>query len=283
MQGDWHTAVADFIGAMEMEGVKATEPIAQRLSSGELIRFHCDGDGKGRQNGWAILHLDERPAGAFGNYRLGLSRKWRVDRDLSLTPEERRRLQQEWATAKAKRHEERERSEAEAARDARDLWNGGEPVAFDHPYLARKRLDPTLFRQRGNRLLIPMYDGGGRLWNLQRIAGDGTKRFLRGGRTDGLFYLMGDLTQRGETMCIGEGVATMAAVCRSSGFPCVAAFSAKNIGAVARLWNSARPDLNFIICGDDDDHLEKNIGREAAEAAAYEVGGKFALPLGRAA
>src|SRR3546814_13548795 len=75
--------------------------------SGELIRFRCDGDGHGRQNGWAILYLDQRPAGAFGNYRLGISRKWRVDRDLSLTPAERQALQREWATAKQRRAEER--------------------------------------------------------------------------------------------------------------------------------------------------------------------------------
>lgn len=283
MAGEWQSAVADFIGAMEMEGVKPTEPIAQRLASGELIRFHSDGDGKGRQNGWAILYLDDRPAGAFGNYRLGISRKWRVDRDLSLSPEEKRKLQEEWAAAKTKRQEERERSEAEAARDARDMWKSAAPVSLQHPYLVRKRLDPFLFRENEGRLLVPMYDGSGALWNLQRIAADGSKRFLRGGRTDGLFFLMGDMSRKGETVCIGEGVATMAAVCRSSGYPCIAAFSAKNLGAVARLWNSARPDLHFIICGDDDSHLPKNIGREVAEAAAHEIGAKVAFPLGRAA
>src|SRR3546814_21198591 len=87
---------------MELEGVKALEPIAARIASGELIRFRCDGDGRGRQNGWAILYLDQRPAGAFGNYRLGISRKWRVDRDLSLTPAERQALQREWAPADRK-------------------------------------------------------------------------------------------------------------------------------------------------------------------------------------
>ena len=54
-----HEAIADFVHAMELEGVKPIEPVAQRLSSGELIRFRCDGDGKGRQNGWAILYVDE--------------------------------------------------------------------------------------------------------------------------------------------------------------------------------------------------------------------------------
>ncbi|QHD70404.1 hypothetical protein GS397_14895 [Sphingobium yanoikuyae] len=278
MTGDWHTAVADFIGAMELEGVKPAEPIAQRLAGGELIRFHCDGDGKGRQNGWAILYLDDRPAGAFGNYRLGISRKWHVDRDLSLSPEEKRRLQQEWAEAKAKRQEERERSEAEAARDAQEMWRSAADASPDHPYLVKKRMDARPFRQAGAKLLVPMYDGAGIMWNIQRIDGDGTKRFLRGGRTDGLFFLIGQFARYGETACIGEGVATMAAVHRSTGYPSIVAFSAKNIGAVARLWNAARPDLNYIICGDDDDHLPRNIGREAGEAAAYEIGARFALP-----
>lgn len=282
-------AVADFIHAMECEGVKATEPIAQRLTSGDLIRFRCEGDGKGRQNGWAILYLDEKPAGAFGNYRLGLSRKWRVDRDLSLSPEERRRLSAEWAEAKQRRMEERERCELEAAREAVDMWARGIAPSAEHAYLAAKRLDPAPLREFDGRLIIPMVDGLGKLWNLQRIAADGTKRFLRGGRTDGLFNIIGKFSHRGETCCIGEGYATMAAVHRASGHPCIAAFSTKNMAAVARLWNEARPDLHFVICADDDPHLiddpniRKNLGLVTAKAVAEEIGAKVAIPTGRAA
>src|SRR3546814_16060915 len=108
--------------------------------SGELIRFRCDGDGHGRQNGWAILYLDQRPAGAFGNYRLGISRKWRVDRDLSLTPAERQALQREWATAKQRRAEERARSEAEAAKDAAEMWAAAGPARADHARTAARRV-----------------------------------------------------------------------------------------------------------------------------------------------
>lgn len=276
-------AIAEFIHAMELEGVKAVEPIATRLTSGDLIRFRCEGDGKGRQNGWAILYLDERPAGAFGNYRLGVSRKWRVDRDLSLSPEERRQLSEEWAQAKQRRTDERERCEAEAAVEALEMWAAATSASDFHPYATAKRIDTTPLRELDGRLLIPMIDGAGKLWNLQRIAGDGTKRFLRGGRTDGLFCVIGEFTHRGESCCIGEGYATMAAVHRASGYPCIAAFSAKNMAAVARLWNDARPDLHFIICADDDSHLERNIGREAALAVAEEIGAKVALPTGRAA
>jgi len=277
-------AILDFLRAMELEGVKPVEPIAQRLTSGDLIRFRCDGDGRGRLNGWAILYLDERPAGAFGNYRLGVDRKWKMGDDhRALTPEERLALNREWAAAKAKRQEERDRSESEAAIEAAEMWANARAASAAHGYVAKKGLDASILKQAGDKLLIPMFDGTGKLWNLQRIAPDGTKRFLRGGRTDGLFAIIGEFTRAGETACVGEGYATMAAVHQASGYPCVVAFSAKNIGPVARLWNDARPDLDFIICADDDSHLERNVGMEAAIAAAEAIGAKVARPLGRAA
>lgn len=279
-----HEAIVDFIRAMEIEGVKPIEPIAQRLGSGELIRFRCEGDKPGRLNGWAILYLDEHPAGAFGNYRLGLSRKWKSGDDRhTLSPEERVALRREWAEAKQRRQEERDRSEAEAAVEAAEMWERSEPSSPAHAYVAKKRLDPSPLRECDGKLLVPMLDASGKLWNLQRIAGDGTKRFLRGGRTDGLFCLIGYEGRKASTFCIGEGYATMAAIHRSSGYPCIVAFSAKNMAAVARLWNAARPDLNFIVCADDDSHLETNVGLKAAEAVAEEIGAKVAVPVGRAA
>lgn len=276
-------ALSDFIAAMELEGIRPVEPIAQRLASGELIRFRCEGDGRGRQNGWAILYLDERPAGSFGNYRLGVSRKWRMDCDLGLTAEEREAMQREWIIAKQRRLEERVRTEAEAAKDALDLWTSAEPASSDHPYLLRKQLYSKQLHQRGDRLLVPMFDATGNLWNLQRISPDGSKRFLRGARTEGLFTVIGSFSRRGETAAIGEGYATMQAVHTATGYPSIVAFSARNIPAVARLWNDARPDLNFIICADDDAHLEKNVGMEAARRAAEEIGARVAVPLGKAA
>ena len=280
----YQDAIADFIHAMELEGVKPIEPVAQRLSSGDLIRFRCEGDGKGRQNGWAILYLDERPAGAFGNYRLGVSRKWRVDRDLSLSPEERRRLSEEWAEAKQRRLDERRRSEYEASLDAQEIWGSAMPARADHPYVAKKRIHPAPLRQAGDKLLVPMYDPEGKLWNLQRIAPDGSKRFLRGGRTESLFCIIAP-EQLGQTVYIGEGYATLSAAHRASGEMCVVAFSAKNLLPVARIWADLRPDLDYVICADNDAHLERNVGVEAARDAAEEIGAAYVIPpqLGEAA
>lgn len=279
----YEDAIADFISFMAAEGVQPVEPIERRLATGELIRFRCDGDGKGRRNGWAILYLDDRPAGAFGNYRLGVSRKWKSGKSGALTSEERRRLNDEWAATKARRMEERREAESEAARDARDMWASAGPASPEHPYADLKGLAVRDLRQAGGKLLVPMFDGDGDLWNLQRIGADGAKRFLRGGRTEGLFSTIGVFTRRGETCCIGEGYATMAAVNEASGYPCIVAFSAKNILPVARIWSHARPDMHFIICADDDAHLNTNIGLEEARKAAEIIGARVAIPKGRAA
>ena len=281
--------IADFIAAMELEGIQPLEPIARRLSAGELIRFRCEGDGRGRQNGWAILYLDERPAGAFGNYRLGISRKWKAGDQHCLTPAERQRLQAEWKAAKERRNEERRASIAEAALDAEEMWTRAQPADRTHPYLVKKGLPPLGLRQIGERLLIPMFNGAGDLRNLQRILPDGTKRFLRGGQTEGLFGIIGRFSKRGERVCIGEGWATMAHVHIASGFPCIASFSSRNLSPVARLWWGARPDLDFVICADDDAHLidhpkiRCNLGLKVAKAAAEEIGARLAVPCREAA
>jgi putative DNA primase/helicase len=283
-------AIADFIGFMEANGVVPVEPIAQRLGSGNLIRFRCDGDGKGRLNGWAILYLDERPAGAFGNYRLNTGTlKWKASDDRpALTQAERDGLQREWREAREKREGERQANERQAALDASEMWQRAKPATADHGYIARKLIDPTPLRQLGSSLLVPMFDSAGLLWNLQRIAPDGEKRFLRGGRVVDLFCLIGEF--KGATQAsLGEGYATMDAAHQATGMPCVVTFSTKNLPRVARIFAERRPDLNFIIVADDDSGLAErrpdigNVGKAAAEATAAEIGARIVYPRGRAA
>lgn len=282
-------AIVDFIAFMEANGVEPIEPIAQRLSSGSLIRFRCEGDGKGRKNGWAILYLDERPAGAFGNYRLNTGTlKWKSDADRpALTTAEREALQREWRQARERREAERQANERQAALDAAEIWRGARPADPQHAYAARKRIDVSQLRQSGSTLLVPMFDADGLLWNLQRIAESGEKRFLRGGRVDDLFCIVGDIDRLTAQIGIAEGYATASAVHTAGDLPCVVAFSANNMGRVARLWHERRPDLEYIICGDDDRATEaktgRNPGKEAANAAALEIGAKVAFPLGRVA
>jgi putative DNA primase/helicase len=85
-------------------------------------------------------------------------------------------------------------------------------------------------------------------------------------------------------ICIGEGAGTMAAVRRATGHAVVAAFSAKNLEPVARAIAARWSECDLVICADDDAHLvdhptiKRNLGLDAAYAAALAVGGRIAMP-----
>ncbi len=268
--------ILQFIGAMEAVGVRPVESIVTQLSVGGIVRFRAEGDKPGRNNAWAVLHLDGVPAGAFGHYRLGISETWNggtVSNVGSLA--ERKRRASEWRALRDKRNIEQAEAWKLAASEANRLWACGARADRQHAYLARKRLAGEGLRQLGNRLLVPMFDSAGRLWNVQRIGPDGSKRFLKGARTTGLWWMQG---QPEAVICIGEGYATMAVVRHATGHAVATAFSARNLEAVASSVRAAWPDMTLILCADDDAHLPNNIGLQCATAAANAVGGHVALP-----
>ena len=275
-----HDAIAAFISAMEAAGVRPTEPIADRLGP-ELIRFACEGDGSGKRNGWAVLHLDERPAGAFGNYRLQISETWRSGSVERLTIAERRERAARYREERERREAMRLHEQKEAAARCGARWERSNAANPEHPYLLRKRVPGEGLRQDGNRLLVPMFDAEGTLWNLQAIAPDGSKRFAVGARQAGLFCLIGEPS---DVLLVGEGFATCAAARRASGYAVAVAFSASNLTATAQAVAAAYPAAELIILADDDAHLinhptiRKNVGLEAARSAALAVGGRLAIP-----
>ncbi|MFY9349094.1 MAG: toprim domain-containing protein [Sphingobium sp.] len=277
-------AVSEFLDAMGAAGIRPVEPIADKLASGDPVRFRADGDKPGRRNGWAWLHLDGAPAGVFRHYRLGVRTVWRAGSDpRSLSPTERRTIMAEARESEARHKAETEAKQEAAACAARDLWRGAGKADPAHGYLARKGLPPFGIRQHGNALLVPMVDCGFRLWNVQRVYSDGRKMFLTGGRTDGLFWSHGAFSQDGRPsagpLVIGEGFATMAAVHHATGHGVVAAMSARNLETVARAMRKLFPSRTLIVAADDDRHLSENIGLETAQRAAKSVGALLATPL----
>jgi putative DNA primase/helicase len=276
--------VSDFLDAMGAAGIRPMEPIADKLASGDPVRFRADGDKPGRRNGWAWLHLDGVPAGVFRHYRLGVRTVWRAGSDpRSLSPDERRAIMAQARESEARRKAETMAKQEAAAGAARDLWRGASTADPAHDYLARKSLPAFGIRQNGDALLVPMVDCGFRLWNVQRVYPDGRKLFLSGGRTDGLFWPHGAFWQDGRPsagpLVIGEGFATMAAVHHATGHGIVAAMSARNLETVARTMRKLFPNRRLIVAADDDRHLTENIGLEAAQRAAESIGALLATPL----
>ena len=276
--------VSDFLDAMGAAGIRPIEPIADKLASGDPVRFRADGDKPGRRNGWAWLHLDGVPAGVFRHYRLGVRTVWRAGTDSrSLSPAERRAIMAQARENATRRKAETLAKQEAAAAGARDLWRGAGKADPAHGYLARKGLPAFGIRQDGDALLVPMVDPAFRLWNVQRVYPDGRKLFLSGGRTDGLFWPHGAFVRDGRPsagpLVIGEGFATMAAVHHATEQGVVAAMSARNLETVARAMRKLFPSRTLIVAADDDRHLSQNVGLEAAQRAAESIGALLATPL----
>ncbi|MGH8128407.1 MAG: PriCT-2 domain-containing protein, partial [Gammaproteobacteria bacterium] len=104
---------------------------------------------------------------------------------------------------RAEREEaEREAAHREAAEKASSIWNGAGAAPVDHHYLLDKHAKPYGLRALKGLLLVPVRDTAGQLQNLQFIKGDGTKKFLTGGRVSGHYFGIGT---PGDTLCIVEG------------------------------------------------------------------------------
>lgn len=172
--------------------------------------------------------------------------------------------------ALAEREQEKLQAQAGAAQIARKRLTQAVPADAGHLYLFRKRIAPERLWQAGDRLLVPVTDQTGTVWNIQTIAPDGDKRFLKGGRTKGVFWFSGKANDR---LVIGEGMATVAAIRRATGLPVIAALSAHNLPTVAALVRAKCPDLHITIAADDD-----AAGMKAAREAAETTGASLALP-----
>lgn len=274
--------VVAFLDAMSAAGVTPTETIANKLAAGEFVRFHCDGDRTGKANGWARLFLDARPAGRFGNHRLGIDATWKADSTVPrMSAAERRRFREQSAADRQARANAKIVEHERVAAQAAAIAARAAPADPSHPYLLLKRVAGEGFLQSGAALLVPMRDADGRLWNAQRIFPDGEKRFMKGGRIASLFWLVGG---NAGPLCLGEGAGTMSAVRRATGHTVAAAMHRDNLKPVARLFRARWPDRPIVICVDDDAHLidnpriGRNLGLDAAQTAAAAIGARVALP-----
>ena len=73
MSGD---ALRAFTDALAAAGLHPKSLIAD----GGLHRCTANGDKAGKQSGWYVLHLDDLPAGVYGDWRTGHSERWQHDK-----------------------------------------------------------------------------------------------------------------------------------------------------------------------------------------------------------
>lgn len=156
-------------------------------------------------------------------------------------------------------------------------FSSGTPAKPDFNYLVKKNLSPFDLKELehphyGCSLLVPMFNEQGVLRNIQRIAKNGKKRFIKGAQTIGCFYQFGKPTW---TVYICEGWATGASIHLSKpNRPCVlVAFSKDNIGHVVAIAKRLFPENDLVIAADHD-----SAGIRAAVKVATEHHLKIVMP-----
>jgi len=265
-----HDAIEQFRTAIHNAGLHPPEVIEP---DGKLHRFASNGR-RSDDAGWYVFHDDGIPAGAFGDWRGGLSETWRADIGRTLSPQEEAAHRARVDTMRREREAEDARRKAEACERAAAIWQAAQSASDEHPYLVSKGVKAHGLRVHAEVLVVPMRDGT-ELHSLQFIAGDGEKRFLAGGRVSGCYFPIG---KPEAVLCIAEGYATGASIHEVTGYAVAVACTAGNLVPVARALRARFPELRLIVCADDDTGTEGNPGLTKAREAAQGVGGFLAVP-----
>lgn len=128
----------------------------------------------------------------------------------------------------------------------------------------------------GGKLLVPLRDADGGLWNIQIISDDGSKLFLPG-RKKGLSFTDGPMAKDGPVL-IAEGVATAKTLRQTTSLTTIAAIDSGNLFAVAAAVRAAHPEKPIIFAADNDHHLPRREKPLKAKDAARDVGGVVIAP-----
>ncbi|MDR2925502.1 MAG: DUF5710 domain-containing protein [Azoarcus sp.] len=265
------------------------------IMDGRRHRVQVEGSKNGTLDGSYIGFTDSHPAGQGLNFKTGEKENWKA-KGYRMSAPQKAALQAAAAIKRDERDAElAAQHQATAERVSKQLSKLVRATC-QTPYMALKGIDPATLAlsgtpcvpytdAKGEETFIPGYDTDGKLWTIQYIAGDGTKRFAKNSRKEGCFHAIGGMEglEKAAAIVIAEGYATGASIAAATRFPVVVAFDSGNLSAVAQALHEKHPDKPIVIAGDDDAHVAlmngKNPGRAAAEAAAEKVGGRAVFPV----
>lgn len=262
--------------ALRDAGMAPLDPSDIRVD-GVLARFDCEGDRKGKRNGWCVVFTGDRAVATFGHWARNIRQCAVLGSTAPMTPAEREQQRNAIAQAQAARAAHKRRQQQLARAEANAQWSSAAPAPALHPYLVKKRVNRVGIRLHNGRLLVPMRDEAGQLWNVQRIRADGEKRFLRGGKVMGLYCPIGGPIDDHLIVC--EGWATGKTLHERTGLPVAVAFSAGNLESVAKMMRGKYPTARITVAADNDLKPDgTNPGLAAATQAAGAVDGYLAVP-----
>ena len=264
------------------------------IMDGRPHRMATLDDNRGEKSMFYIAHSDGRPAGYAKNNRTGEEQRWKASA-VTMTKE------QFTAIALGKLAEREADRVALYERTAERLSAHIEAypaLSPDHDYLKAKRisLEPGVFETPRGSMAIPAYDAEGKLWSVQYVNSDGSKRFARESRKEGCFHVVGSTDPVGDlnkaaAIVVAEGYATAAtlkSLHSQAGDPpgrvaFVAAFDAGNVPHVARVLRERHLSAAMVIAADNDKAMEgqepgRNPGLIKGQLAADGAGAVLMAP-----
>lgn len=259
--------ISEVLQDMAACNLAPSKPSTIIFDSPGMIRYHVEGDAPGSRNGYWRGFSDGRPAGIFGSWKTGTSHHWISGDAVTVTDEDRARIQSLQRQREAEQAQEHERV-AEIA----TAQYGALPEAAGTPYTERKSIAPLNAKQRGNSLVLALVDWDGKIWSSQTIYPDGVKRMLKGGKKRGLhIYIGGNPDGR---LLICEGYATACSLAQMDpAAEVIASIDAYNMGPVAEAARSRFPEREIVLAGDHDP-----VGVRCAEIAARAIDGLVLIP-----
>lgn len=266
--------IEEFRSAISDKGTPAPDHI---ITDGRIHRF--DVDRRGDKAGWYAFYPDGVAAGAFGNWKEGVTHKW-SSKNSDMSTEERAAFKRRMAKAEKKRTTLKEKSQERAQKRAQIIWQRAKEALEDHPYVIGKGIKPHRLRQYKRMLIASLMTLEGEIQSLQFINDKGVKRFLKDGEVKGnLSWIKGD-----NTLCLCEGFATGASIHEATGHTVLISFNAMNLLPVAEKVRAKHPHRPLVICGDNDQWTTKsdgtpwNPGREKALSIGWKFNLQVAIP-----
>lgn len=258
-------------------------------TSGNFARLKAAGDKGSERSITYWIRLDGRPNAYIENHRTGIKVNVESDVDNKLTPNERACLASQAAENQRSRMQMEEQQGSEAAsQSCVEFETGSKDLVREHAQIIAKKISEetqALLRvnDRGM-LIIPFYRFPTQTcpWQIQTlcyVTSENVKRFKSKGIKKGTFFPIGKFKKAG-VIAVTESYANGDVIHRAMNgdWAVLVSGSAHSLREIAEKAISFWPNKQVVIVGDNDFSKEKNVGREAAEQAGFELNIPVILP-----
>lgn len=276
--------MSDAIEKFKLAMLKAGLSPPSSIIPGQMHRFPGTGKTKTSTSSWCKL-FDDQQGGVYGDFSTGLEAHWQNTTDKTVyTKEQQEAFKLKCEQEKRQREAELQQQHSNASEQAKIIMANASPDIISHQYARLKKLNLGRYVKRGpweqrgwtDALLIPIVDKDTNIVSVQAINATGEKDFLKGSKKKGCFYPFGKIIDA-PRIYIGEGLATVATLHAITSSAAIAALDAGNLERVALIMRELAPEAEIILLADND-LGDKNVGVEAAKAAAKAVNGYVLIP-----